>query len=219
MFSTMITGFMVGLIFTFCQKYHIEIKLPEQVPPFVSAQFTSLIPVVLSAVIFGAISVGFTHTSFGCFHQLIYTAFAGPLQVSNNVFGIWILYIVLYGLRFCGIHGGMTVLPVMMVLFTQFQLENQAAYAAGQPLHHLCVGDALSVGTGSLALLVAILIEGKSKQNRSIAKLAIVPALFGIDEPAYFGIPMILNPIFFIPWVLIAPTVTVFGAHLLKLVG
>ena len=70
-----------------------------------------------------------------------------------------------------------------------------------------------------MPLLVAIMIFAKSKQNRSIGKLAIIPSFFGIDEPAYFGLPMILNPIFFIPWVIISPTVSIFGTYILKLIG
>lgn len=219
MFSAIITGFIVGGIFNLCQKYHLEIKLPEQVPPFVAAQFSSLIPVVISALFFGLVNLIFIRTPFGCFHQLVYSILSKPLQVSNNVFGGWILMICLYGLWFLGIHGGMTVGPVIMILFMQFQMENLAAYQAGLPIPHIYVGDALSYGTGSLPLLVAIMIFAKSKQNRSIGKLAIIPSFFGIDEPAYFGLPMILNPIFFIPWVIISPTVSIFGTYILKLIG
>lgn len=127
--------------------------------------------------------------------------------------------IVLYGLWFLGIHGGMTVGPIMMMLFMQVQMENLTAFQAGQPLPHMVIGDALSYGTGSLPLLLAILIFAKSQQLRTFGKIAIVPAFFGVDEPAYFSVPMILNPMFFIPWVLFSPTLAVFGTHLLKMVG
>lgn len=220
MFSSIMVAFIVGLIFAFCKKYHLGIKLPDQVPAYIAEQFTALIPVIISTIVFGLISCIFTVTSFGSFHQFIYTVIGTPLNaLGSNVWGFWIIQIVMYGLWFFGIHGGMTVGPVIMTLFMQLQLENLTAYQAGQPLPHIMIGDALSFGTGSLPLLVAILIFAKSEANRTIGKLSLVPAIFGVDEPAYFGIPMILNPIFFIPWVLIAPTLSVIGTHLLKVVG
>lgn len=220
MFSSIMVAFIVGIIFAFCKKYHLGIKLPDQVPAYIAEQFTALIPVILSTIVFGLISCSFTVTSFGSFHQFIYTIIGTPLNaLGSNVWGFLILQIVMYGLWFFGIHGGMTVGPVIMTLFMQLQLENLTAYQAGKPLPHMFIGDTLSFGTGSLPLLVAILIFAKSEANRSIGKLSLVPAIFGVDEPAYFGIPMILNPIFFIPWVLIAPTLSVIGTHFLKVVG
>lgn len=219
MFTAIIIAFVVGYIFKLCKQYHIGIKLPEQVPPYIANQFTALIPVVLSAILFAIIQNIFVNTTFGTFHQLVYTIIATPLKsLNSNVFGLWILSIVLYGLWFFGIHGGMTVGPIMMVLFMQLGLDNLTAFQNGQALPHFFSGDAVTYGTGSLPLLVAILIVAKSKSNRSIAKLAALPALFGVDEPAYFGIPMIYNPLFFIPWVIVGPTISIFGSHLLKVV-
>lgn len=220
MFSSILVAFIVGSIFVLCKKYHLGIKLPDQVPAYIAEQFTALIPVILSTIVFGLISYSFSITSFGSFHQFVYTLIGTPLNaLGSNIWGLWILQIIMYGLWFFGIHGGMTIGPVLMTLFIQLQLENLTAYQAGKPLPHMFSGDTLSFGTGSLPLLVAILIFAKSEVNRSIGKLSLVPAIFGVDEPAYFGIPMILNPIFFIPWVLIAPTLSVIATHFLKVVG
>ena len=220
LFSALIIGFVVSGIFGFCQKYNLSIKLPEQVPPMISAQFTSLIPGAIAMIVFGIVNAVFARTSFGCMHQLVYTIISKPLgMLGANVFGGWILMMVLYALWFCGIHGGMTCGPIIMMLFMQLQMENMAAYQAGMPLPHMYVGDALSYGSGSLPMLVAALIVCRSEAGKSITKLSFIPALFGVDEPAYFGFPMIMNPIFFIPWVILSPTISVLGTHALKLVG
>ena len=220
LFTAIIIGFVVGYIFKFCQKNNIVIKLPEQVPPMVSAQFTSIIPGAIAMVLFGIVGALFAKTSFGSLHQVIYSLVSTPLNaVGSNVFGFWILMVVLYGLWFCGIHGGMTVGPVIMMLFMQLQMENMTAFQSGMPLPHKFVGDALSYGSGSIPLVIAALIFCKSEANKSITRLGFLPALFGVDEPVYFGLPMILNPMFFIPWVIGAPTVSVFGTHLLKTIG
>ena len=106
-----------------------------------------------------------------------------------------------------------------MMLFMQLQMDNMTAYQSNLPLPHKFIGDALSFGTGSIPLVIAALIFCKSESCKSITRLGFLPAFFGVDEPVYFGLPMILNPIFFIPWVLIAPTVSVFGTHILKTIG
>ncbi|MDO4415710.1 MAG: PTS transporter subunit EIIC [Erysipelotrichaceae bacterium] len=220
LFTAIITGFVVGYIFKFCTEKNIVIKLPEQVPPMVSAQFTSIIPGAVSMILFGILGAVFAKTSFGSFHQVIYSIVSAPLNaVGSNVFGYWILMMVLYGLWFCGIHGGMTVGPVIMMLFMQLQMDNMTAFQSNMPLPHKFIGDALSFGTGSIPLVIAALIFCKSESCKSITRLGFLPAFFGVDEPVYFGLPMILNPIFFVPWVIIAPTVSVFGTHLLKTIG
>ncbi|MCR5230996.1 MAG: PTS transporter subunit EIIC [Solobacterium sp.] len=211
-------AFAVGLIFMLCDKYNIVIKLPEQVPPMVSAQFTSLIPGAIAMILFAIIGKFFAGTELGSFHQLIYTIVSAPLKsLGSNIFGYWILLMVLYALWFCGIHGGMTAGPIIMMLFMQLQMENMAAYQAGQPLPHMFVGDQLSYGTGSLPMIIAALRFCKAESNKSITRLSFLPALFGVDEPAYFGMPMILNPLFFIPWVILSPTISIFFTHILKM--
>ncbi len=220
MFSAIIIAFVVGNIFKVCKKYNIAIRLPEQVPPMISAQFTAIIPAALSMILFGIVSLLFAKTSFGCFHQLIYSVISKPLgAVGSNIFGLWILQVVLYGLWFCGIHGGMTVGPIIMMLFMQLQMDNMTAYQTGAPLPHMLAGDALTFGTGSIPLVIAALLVCKSESCKSISRFGFIPAFFGVDEPVYFGMPMIMNPIFFIPWVIGAPTLSVFGTHLLKMIG
>ena len=83
----------------------------------------------------------------------------------------------------------------------------------------MVAGDALTYGTGSIPLIIAALLVCKSESCKSISRFGFIPALFGVDEPVYFGMPMIMNPLFFIPWVIGAPTVSVFGTHILKMIG
>ena len=220
MFTAILLAFLVGGIYKFCLVKNIRIKMPDSVPPMISAQFTALIPGVIAAVIAIAIKLGFGITSLGSVHQLIYTIVSMPLQaLGANIFGVWIMTIVLYAMWFFGIHGGMTVMPIMMLLFTQAQMENLAAYQAGAELPNMITGGYLSYGSGSFPLVVAALIICKSQANKTITRLGALPSFMGVDEPMYFGMPMILNPIFFIPWVIITPTIAVFGTYFLQLLG
>ncbi|MCI8401378.1 MAG: PTS sugar transporter subunit IIC [Lachnospiraceae bacterium] len=220
MFMAMVVGFVVGYIYKFSITRHLEIKLPEQVPPTIARQFSALIPSFIIAVLFVLINWIFSMTSMGNAQDALYAVVKIPLSaVSASIWGLLILNIFVYLLWFFGIHGGMAIMPISMLLFTSLQLENLAAYQAGLPLPNWITGSYIAIGSGSFPLVVAMLIWGKSKANRSISKLAVVPALFGVDEPAYFGVPMIMNPIFFLPWVILVPTLLTLGTYLLQAIG
>lgn len=220
MFMAILVGFIVGFVYEFCAKKHIEIKLPEQVPPTIARQFSALIPAFIIAAFFLFVNWVFTLTPFGNAQDALYSVVRVPLSMASaNLVGVIILNIFVYLLWFFGIHGGLAVMPIMMMLFMNLQMENLAAYQAGAELPNWITGSFLSIGSGSLPLVVAMLIWAKAKANRSISKLAVVPAAFGVDEPAYFGVPMIMNPIFFLPWVIIVPLMCIFGTYILQAVG
>ncbi|APQ70353.1 PTS system, lactose/cellobiose IIC component family protein [Clostridium botulinum] len=75
-------------------------------------------------------------------------------------------------------------------------------------------------GSGAtIALLIAIFIIGrKSKSQKTIANLSMAPGMFNINEPVIFGLPIILNPIYFIPFIL-APLASGVIAYVLTVIG
>ncbi len=220
MFMAIVMGFIVGGVYQFCMKHHIEIKLPEQVPPNIARQFSAILPALFAVIIASLVNVIFAMTPFGNAQDALYAIVKIPLGLAGaSIIGQVVLTIFVYMFWFFGIHGGMAVLPISMVLFTSAQMENLAAYQAGLELPNWITGSALSYGSGSLPLIVALLIWSKAKQNRTISELAVVPAFFGVDEPAYFGIPMIMNPIFFVPWVIITPLLAHVGTYILQAIG
>lgn len=220
MFSAIVVGFITAGIYKFCLAKKITIRLPKQVPPMVSNQFTAIIPALFTIIFFGIVNYAFSFTTFGSFHNLIYTLLGMPLRaLGSSIWGVYVLTMFTALLWFFGIHGGMIMMNMMMLVFMPLQMENLAAYQAGQELPHMVTGNTLSLGNGSLVILIVLLAIAKSKTARSVSKLAIIPSFFGIDEPAYFGLPMIMNPIFFIPWVIIWPFVSVFGTYFLNVTG
>lgn len=220
MFAALIIAFITGFVFKFCTDKHIEIKMPDSVPPMIAKQFSAIIPALFATILFAIVRMLFALTPVGNMQSAIYTVVSAPLMgLGANYFGLWILFMVLYAMWFFGIHGGMTCGPIMMLLFTQLQMENLAAYQAGQALPHMMTGTMVSFGSGSLPLVIAILLTCKSSSSKTITKIGALPSFFGVDEPMYFGIPMILNPVFFVPWVILVPSVSVWGTCLLQNLG
>lgn len=89
-------------------------------------------------------------------------------------------------------------------------LDNMAALQNGTPVNELpnILGNtfySLYAGIGgaggTLSLLIVMILFGKAKKNKELAKLAIIPGLFTINEPIVFGYPLILNPVMAIPFI------------------
>ena len=114
--------------------------------------------------------------------------------------------------------------PIMDTIWNVASLENLNAYNAGQPLPHIVTKQfmemfSVSIGSmGALAALTAIFIVSRVKQQREVAKLGFIPGIFNISEPTLFGLPVILNPILAIPWILGAP-ITISIAYFATKIG
>ncbi|BCJ98638.1 PTS sugar transporter subunit IIC [Anaerocolumna chitinilytica] len=185
----------------------LYIHMPDGVPPMVEESFKAMLPTLIFAVVGITINVLMAKTSFGSIHQVIYTFIQTPLQSFGLSFPAYLFVQVLSTLfMFCGIHGN-AIFSIISPLTMNASAENLSALAAGTPLPHIII-DSFSVlcqpggigGTFGLAFLMAF--AAKSKRMKTLGRLSIVPAIFGINEPLLFGIPIMLNPLLFIPYVL-----------------
>lgn len=183
------------------------IHMPDGVPPMVEESFKALLPTLICATAAIVINVLMAKTSFGSIHQVIYSFIQTPLQNFGLSFPAYLLVQILTTLfMFCGIHGN-AIFSIISPLTMNASAENLSALAAGSPLPNIII-DSFSVlcqpgGIGctfGLAFLMAF--AAKSKRMKTLGRLSIVPAIFGINEPLLFGIPIMLNPLLFIPYVL-----------------
>ena len=215
MFIGMIAAFLAAEIYTRIVKKGIVIKMPDGVPPAVANSFAALLPAIITLATFlllnAAIS-GFFDTNL---HDVVYTAIQQPLTaLGSGLPATLIAVFFIQFLWFFGLHGQIIVNSVMDPIWNTLGLENLAAYQAGEALPHIVTNpfmDVYNVGLGgSGGTLVVVLLLAffmKSKQNKEIGRLALVPAIFNVNEPLIFGFPLVLNTSIFIPWV-IAPLVT-----------
>lgn len=134
--------------------------------------------------------------------------------------GILIGLIIQQLLWSVGLHGSSILLAVLRPPFMMLLDQNRMAFEAGQPLPNIINLSFYELwiqfgGSGTtLGLVFSLLLFVKSKQLKNLGKLAIIPSLFNINEPVSFGIPIIMNPIMFIPWIvapLVSATVTYFA--------
>ncbi|MDD6796392.1 MAG: PTS transporter subunit EIIC [Clostridiaceae bacterium] len=212
MFAAMITAFLATEIFVRVGKKGWTIKMPDGVPPAVSRSFAALVPGSLALILFGIISVIFNVGLNECLPDFILHKLQAPLMNLGQSPAVMVLLALLAQLLwFFGIHGINVIDSVLKPLYYPCSLANIDATSKGEPLPYVLTRNFIDVYAmpggcgGTLALLIAIAIFSKKQEEKEIFKLAIAPGVFQINEPVIFGLPIILNVTYFIPWILSTP--------------
>lgn len=203
----------------------LKISMPDSVPPNIARSFEILFPCAIVLLIIAA--VGFVFETFVglTLFQVITTFIQTPLKnVMTGLPGFLLIIFLSVVLWFFGIHGTQTLKgiyePVLLAAFA----ENEAAYAAGEAIPNIistpfmsCFSTVTGAGiTGGL--IIAVLLFSKRDDMRSIAKLAIPCGIFNINEPITFGMPIVMNPILGIPF-MITPIVTSAFGYFMTSIG
>lgn len=220
LFVAILVGLLVGeLMSRLAKSDKLEIKMPEQVPPAVARSFKVLIPIIITTIFFSVLNYFVKMAAPGGLHELIYNIIQTPLtRMSQSLLSVIILALLSQLLWAMGIHGPNTIAAIRDTMFSEAGNANLLHYAesgttwgAPYPITYSGLATAFAEYGGSgatLGLIIAILIFSKNKESKSIGKLSFVPGLFNINEMVIFGLPIILNPIYIIPFI-IAPLVNI----------
>lgn len=204
-FLALITSTLVTIIYKNIEDRGITIKMPDSVPPAVSGPFESVIPSLVVVTIMFIIKV-ILSAGFQTDALTIIDRFLGvPLTaVGGSIVGLVIVKIFEQLLWFFGIHGGSIAGAAFDPILQVLEDQNRVASIAGDiPPNIISMsfkGHFASVGV--IGAVIAIIVVAKSKRYKEVSKIAMVPYIFNIGEPALFGIPLLLNPTYFIPFVL-----------------
>ncbi|MFV0255001.1 MAG: PTS sugar transporter subunit IIC [Erysipelotrichaceae bacterium] len=195
----------VEVYYALRKKNFGRIKLPDSVPSSLSETFASLAP---SAVIMACcLVVCAIFNSIGTtFPQFLYTYLAPTLSAAVSLFFTIIITVVVHVFWFFGIHDA--ALAGILGPIRDGNLSiNAAAQMAGEQMPHVFttpfwVYFVIIGGCGSVLALALLLIRSKSKQLKTVGGVGLLPSFFGISEPIIFGVPLMLNPLFFIPFIM-----------------
>lgn len=187
----------------------IKIKMPDSVPTGIARSFNILIPIFIIITVFSVAGCLFNAYTGNYINVWIYNIIQVPLQaLANTTVGIVILSLVNQIFWFLGIHGGMVIEGVRGPLSAAGIAENISAVQAGGVAANILTRgfwtSFVVVGGGgiTLSLLIAIFLFSKREDHKSIAKFSFIPGICGINEPVVFGLPLVLNPIFAIPFII-----------------
>ncbi|WP_301870802.1 lactose/cellobiose PTS transporter subunit IIB [Collinsella tanakaei] len=205
--TAFISAFVVGIVYKFFVSRNITIKLPDQVPPNISQTFKDLIPFSVSISVFWLFDLIFRNAFGFCFAQGVIQVFQPLFSAADSYVGLAIIYGAMSLFWFVGVHGPSIVEPAISAALVANMSANLTAYQAGEQATHVlslssqyfvvCLG-----GTGAtLVICFMFAFLAKSKEMKAIGRASIIPTLFNVNEPFLFGAPMVLNPIFFVPFV------------------
>ncbi|MGX2955546.1 PTS sugar transporter subunit IIC [Ursidibacter arcticus] len=221
-FVAIIIGLVSAAMYNWFIKRDIQIKLPDAVPPAVSRSFSAIIPgaviITMWLIVYGILDAN----NLPNLHELAQTVLGGPLGlIGSSVIGVMLIAGLNSIFWFVGIHGGNTVNAIMKPTWIDNLASNVAAYKAGEPLQEIFttpfMDNFVYIGGGgaTIGLVLAIAWYARkkngSKQTKAIAPLTVVPGLFNINEPAMFGLPVVMNVTLLVPFIL-APMVNVLVA-------
>jgi len=212
----LLVGILVGILTTEVVRRfrgsRFTIRLPKSVPPNVTRAFEALVPaVLLLTVVWGLEWFVSSHTFIGTdskLHQLtlpiLLERVFQPLILVQDSYPAALIEIVLMMLLWSvGIHGMNVVTAIALPFWLATLTNNTVNHGHGivtEPFFHIF---AHLGGSGATWPLVIYMLRSRSAQLRTVGKVALGPAIFNINEPVTFGVPMALNPIMMIPFVLV----------------
>lgn len=223
-------GIIIGIAVTelyrlFTTKKIGTIKMPDMVPPALKSSFASIFPIIFVTVICTIIAMLCNSILRITFPQAILNLFHPLVVTVDNAFGLSLSSILSQICWWFGIHDTAVTSLLEPLMYSNYS-ANAAAYAKGiaaanlphiwtEPLwwNWMVIG-----GSGATLALAVMVLRCKSVQLKTVGKVAIIPALFNINEPLIFGLPIVLNPLFFIPW-LLAPTINGLIAYICMAIG
>lgn len=225
LFTAIIFGFVSVIIFAKLMQKNIIIKMPDSVPPAVSRAFAAIIPGIAGLYASGLIYYLFERFVGMPIIDWISESIQKPLLgLSQGYFAVFIIVLLVHVLWFFGLHGTNIMGPVLQSIYGVAMVENTNAYQLGEAVPYKWVAGSFEAfvwpgGAGvTLMLLIAILLFSIRADYKTVGKLGIGPGLFNINEPVMFGLPIVLNPLFIIPFI-VAPLVTATIAYFATTLG
>ncbi|WP_372773442.1 PTS cellobiose transporter subunit IIC [Pantoea sp. WEP] len=209
LFVAIVIALLSTEIYRFVHSRNLVIKMPEGVPPAVAKSFLALVPgfCVLAVVLLLRLAV--EASPFHDINNLIATVIGLPMQHVGGTLPGMIFSVLLIGILWTlGLHGDAIVLVFIQPVWLSNMSENLEAFQHNQPIPHIFTQQFYDLwiapgGTGALlGLVIFMLIRARSRQMKQLGKIAAPAALFNISEPLVFGIPLVMNPYLFLPFIL-----------------
>ena len=204
MFTAILMAILAVQLYKTCINW--VVKMPEAVPSGIARSFSALIPAAVVA--FVVLIINGIFISLGTdIYNVVAIPFGFVKHIANSWLGIVVIYLLVHALWIVGIHGA----NIVMGLVNPILLSNMAENVDGA---HIAFSGEFSnsyvIMGGSGAMLLAcvwLAVAAKSSQLKMLGRAAMGPAIFNINEPLIFGLPVVYNPILALPFIL-APIVS-----------
>lgn len=205
--TAFLVAFLVANVYKFFIKRNITIKMPDAVPPNISQTFKDVIPFAACIIVLTVFDFFFRKQFDMCFAQAVIQVFQPLFTAADGYVGLAIIYGAMAMFWFVGIQGPAIVEPAVSAIYYVNISNNLGLFQAGDHAANILTPGvqqfvATLGGTGAtLMITLMFAFLAKSKELKAIGRASSVPVLFGVNEPILFGAPLILNPVFFIPFI------------------
>lgn len=199
-FTGLVVAWLTVQIYRLCIKHNWRIKMPASVPSGVANSFSALIPGFVVAFTIGIIDIILIVLGTDIF-QVLYIPFSFISAIADTWWGFLIIIFFIHFLWWFGIHGA----TITSSFYQAIVLANMADNVKGG--FHVFAGDPINAfvtigGSGAtLGMAIFIAFLARSKQLKELGKLELIPAIFNINEPLIFGLPIVYNVGLFVPFI------------------
>lgn len=213
--TAFVAAFITPIVYRFFVSRNIKINMPKEVPNNIAQTFADIFPLAASIIIFWLFDYVFRLGLDIGFAQWVIEVFKPLFSAADGYIGLGLIFGAMAFFWFVGIHGPSIVEPAVAAIYiTNVETNFMATQAGEHATNVLAQGTQYFIatlgGTGAtLVITMMFAFMAKSKQLKAIGKASSIPVIFGVNEPVLFGAPLVLNPVFFIPFIL-TPIVNVF---------
>ena len=199
-FTGLVIAWLTVQIYRYTVKHNWRIKMPASVPAGVSNSFSALIPGFCIALVVAVIELILVTLGTDIF-KVLYIPFSFISNIADTWWGFLIIIFLIHFLWWFGIHGA----TIMSSFYTPIVLANMAANVKGAT--HFFAGDPMNAfviigGSGAtLGMAIWLAFGSRSAQLKEIGKVELVPAIFNINEPILFGLPIVYNINLLVPFI------------------
>ncbi len=215
LFTAIIIAFISVRVQKFFTDRNLVLRLPKNVPAIVYESFVSLSPLCFLLLFFWSIRfvIGID------INEIVQTIFRPIVFAFNTLPGILLYALLVTMLWSVGINGDNAMDAIVAPIFLQYLTMNVTAMTQHQPLPYITAYGFFTTfvnvgGTGATIGLALIMLNSKEPGFRKISRFSLPTQIFQINEPIFFGFPIVLNPIFMVPYILNALFLTT-GTYLL----
>lgn len=209
-FMAILTAIVATDLFLWVAKTRwLQIRMGDEVPPMVTQSFQSMFSIILVVLAFALLAAGVKAGTGKEVHEIIQALIQAPLvHLTTNLPGFLVLTTLTNFLFSLGIHPSGIINPILEPPLLVAMQENMAAFAHGDIPPHIIVLPFRDLyghmgGTGTtLALLLAIFLRSKVSSHQKLGRTVLAPGLFNINEPVFFGFPVLYNPLIMIPFII-----------------
>lgn len=210
LFVAIIVGLLVVEICRWFEIKDIKISLPDSVPPMVATFINTLIPLLVTIILFYGINIIFVVTTDQIFPEAVMQILTPATNIAGSLGGFLLIVTLGNILWLFGINGSSIIFPIVFTLGITQTGYNAEQMASNEAMTHLMNLQMFRIsvmgGAGATLGLILLMMRSKVREFRTIGKLSLIPGICSINEPVIFGLPIVLNPILAIPF-LTAPIV------------